>query len=160
MIRSVEKLTPEEEEIVLKAPVWIGVLIAGADLTIDADERADAIKTIGYRRFTSSPPLHEYFEAINDSYEADFDACAASMPSDRDSRNEILSGYLAQLNSILPKLEPVFARRFYVDMLSFAEHIAKSSGGIFHIFAETPEEHKLRQLPMIEKPEGVDQDLP
>ncbi|MFZ1581728.1 MAG: hypothetical protein WAT26_11320, partial [Saprospiraceae bacterium] len=56
---------------------------------------------------------------------------------------------LASLNPVLAKMEPFYAYKLYQGFLSFASHVAKSSGGIMGFFTINPAEAKLVKLPML-----------
>ncbi len=67
-------------------------------------------------------------------------------------RNKRISGELEKLNPIFPKLDQAFAKELYDSFLSFAEQVAKASGGGLGYAAVSPEEKEWAQLNMITKP--------
>jgi hypothetical protein len=75
----------------------------------------------------------------------------ATLPKDNEQRLAEISKRLSGLNSILPKLDQVFAWRFYQSLVSFAKHVAKSSGGFLGWSSIGSAEKKLIGLDMIEE---------
>ena len=68
-----------------------------------------------------------------------------------------LSSKLASLNPILAKLENDIAVDLYESYLSFAVHVAKSSGGFLGMMSISAEEKELIGLTMLNKIERIQQ---
>jgi hypothetical protein len=72
-----------------------------------------------------------------------------SLPKDTEARNAAISEQLAALNPLLAKLDQHDGHLLYHSFLTFAEHVAKSSGGFLRIGAISKAEAKLMGLSMI-----------
>ena len=78
------------------------------------------------------------------------DALIASLPKETEARNKVLSGELSKLNYILPKLPISVASQLYNSYISYAEQIAKSSGGFMRMMSVSQEESIWIGLPMLD----------
>jgi len=61
MIPQFEKLTPREQELLVKAPVLLSVLASCSEHGINQKQKADAIKLAHIKTFTALPELQSYF---------------------------------------------------------------------------------------------------
>jgi len=149
MIPQFENLSSEEVASMLNAVPLITVLIAGADGEIDDEEKAWGSKLTKIRSYAHPDSLQPYYEEIGINYEKRVEELINSLPKDVAQRSEIISGRLAELNDIFPKLEINFAKRLYDSFTSFAEHVAKASGGFLRIGSISADEKQWLDLPMI-----------
>ncbi len=147
-----KNLTAAESDLLLEAIPTITVLIAGADHVIDQKESDWAAKLTHIRSFVTSghnqnkpDDTNEFYAWADKHYHEKFDALLKSSPISTD----ILTQKLASLNPILAKLEHQFAKKLYHSFLSFAEHIAKASGGVLGFGSVSDAENDLIGLPMI-----------
>lgn len=149
MIPQFQDLNTEEVNALLDAIPMVTVLIAGADGEIDSEERKWGAKMTKIRSYAHPENLQAYYEAIGETYENRVNELISSLPDDTDQRNEAISEKLSQLNPILAKLDQNFAKRMYESLTSFAEHVAKASGGFLRIGSISKEEKQWINLPMI-----------
>jgi len=144
------ELDTPERELILKAPILVCILIAGADGEIDQKEIREAIDMARNKRWVKTN-IQPFFQELAQDFEDKLKIILQSYPFDARSRNEIIQEELVNLNNILNKIDRAFARSYY-DMLKFlAERIASSSGSFWGKI--TAEEARLLELPMIRKPE-------
>ena len=146
-----EKLTEDQRQKIKDAMSWITVLIAGADGKIEAGETAWAEKVTKIRGYHNpSNELTPFYEAVGEEFSEKLDHLIANVPEDVSERNAILSRKLEQLNDILPLLDHNnIGFKLLASYRSFAEHIAKSSGGFLGFFSVSKDEGNLIGLPMI-----------
>ncbi len=147
-------LTDEERAQLYAAPSLISYLIGGADDNLDKNERDTAIKIANYRKFTSDSALHYYYEQVGLVFEPTLDKLISELPATAAERTPILSDQLAALNPLLAKLDPEYAEILHKSFKSFAQHVAKASGGILRFLSESAEEKKLVNLDMLQMPEA------
>ena len=143
-------LTKKENDQLKDAIAEITVLIAGADGHIDIEETAWAAKIAKIRTYNSIDELLPYYEAVGQVYEDEVNQLIRDLPRDAEERNKVLSDRLAALNEILAKLPSDVASLYYRDMVSFAHHVAKASGGFLGFFQIGPQEKRWMDLPMID----------
>ena len=72
-----------------------------------------------------------------------------NLPVTQTDKNNYLSEKLTLLNPILAKLESKVAYNLYKDFKSFADHVARSSGGFMRFGAISKEEKALIPLSML-----------
>ena len=144
------ELDAPERELILKAPILVCILIAGADGSIDQKEVREAIELARNKRWVKSN-IQPFFQELAEDFEDKLKILLQAYPFDSSSRNEIIQTELASLNGILIKTEREFARSYYEMLKSLAQRIASSSGSFWGKI--TAEEARLLELPMIRKPE-------
>ena len=149
MIPQFKKLNPDEIELLCDVFPLITLLIGYADGKLDEDEIAWADKITQMRSYSQHESVHEYYEEVHDKFQEKLTNMQNSLPSDNEERLQAISQRLSGLNKILPKLDKVLAWRIYHNLLSFAEHIAKASGGFLGWNSISLEEKKLIKLEMI-----------
>ncbi len=150
MIPQLENLSQEETDLMLDTIPLITILIAGGDGNIDSEEKEWAEKLTGIRSYASEDALAEFYKLVDDHFSDKLNSLIADLPTEVQPRKEVISGRLMGLNAILPKLDVNFASRFRKSLSSFAEHVAKASGGFLRFGSISKEEKELIDLPMID----------
>jgi hypothetical protein len=149
MIREFERLTESETELMLKAPVLVCILIAGADGTIDRKEIKEAI---AQTRKKNISVLSGYLEEVSQDFEDKLKILIQSYPYESTQRTPIIIDELHQLNSLWAKIDKGFSVQFYQMLRGLAEKIAGSSGGLWGLKTVANEEAKYLHLPMVTDP--------
>lgn len=152
-------LSAEEYAMLKDSIPQITILIAGADGKISEGETDWAEKVTGIRTYSSAEEHQEFYREIGESFQARLDQLINELPQDVGGRNAKLSETLSRLNGVLHKLEPKDAARMYKELRSFADHVARSSGGFLKFWSVSAEEKKWVELPMIEKFEWKEEEL-
>lgn len=151
MIAVFEKLDEGETELMLKAPILVCILIAGADGTIDKKEIKEGI-TLASRLTQSKSVLTEYFKEVATDFEDKLMVLLQGYPSGPSERSTAIVKELTILNAILQKLPLSFSASFYEMLRQLALKIASSSGGLLGIHSIGSEEAQFVELPMINNP--------
>jgi hypothetical protein len=151
MINEFTKLNDQEVELMLKAPILVCILIAGADGTIDHKEIKEAI-AIARKNFGKKGVLAEYFRELSQDFEDKLKITIQGYPYESTQRTPMIIEELAQLSRLWPKFDKPFAQGVYDSLRDIAEKIASSSGGVLGLKSVGSEEAKYIQLPMIQKP--------
>lgn len=149
MINIIEALPGKDQQLLYDVIPYITLLIAGADGNIDPKELEWSEKITEIRSFSSHEEWQPYYEKISGTLQSRIQELLAELPEDTTAQGEELSNRLSKLNDILPKLDPLDAKHFYDDLLSFAERIAKADGGVLGWFTISASEAKVVSLPMI-----------
>ena len=142
-------LSPEEIQTIKDSYAYIAVLIAGAEGKIDKKELAWAEKIVQIRSFSGDERLYHLHQEITSEIPGKIREIVEHMPNDVVARSKMYSDEIAKLNPILERLDPFMGNYMYRGFLSFAERIAKASGGFLSFFAISPEERKWIKLPML-----------
>jgi hypothetical protein len=151
MIDQFEKLGNSDLDVMLKAPILVCILIAGADGTIDKKEIKEAI-AFAQKQAKAHTSLANYFKEVSQDFEDKLKILIQGYPYESTLRNSIIVEELTQLNTILGKLDKTFSKQFYTSLKGIAEKIASSSGGLLGINSVGEEEAKLVRLSMIKDP--------
>lgn len=151
MIPEFQKLDDAEIELVLKAPILVCILIAGADGDIDRKEINKAI-SIAKSQKKNSSVLSGYFRVMTEDFEDKIKILIQSYSHDSAHRTTIIVEELTRLNTLWSKLGKNFSSNFYAMLKDLAEKIANSSGGLLGMKKVGTEEAQYLQLPMIEDP--------
>lgn len=149
MIREFEKLTDGEIDLMLKAPVLVCILIAGADGTIDKKEIKEAITQT---RKKTSATLSDYLNEVSQDFEDKLKVLIQSYPHVPSERGVMITKELGQLDSVFAKMDRRFAAQVYQMLKQLASKIASSSGGIWGLNTVTDEEAKYLELSVIRDP--------
>lgn len=152
MIPEFDKLTEEEVELLLSAPILVSILIAGADNEIDKSETKQAVNISKDKQKRARASLIDYYKKVGENFEDKLKVMIQNYPVDAKSRNPLLMEELEKLNDILPKLDDQFAIELYESLKDIAKKIAEASGGVLGYMAIGYEESKLIGLNMIDDP--------
>lgn len=151
MIPEFSKLDDAEVELMLKAPILVCILIAGADGRIDSREIKGAI-SVAKKKIKAKGILTGYFKELSQDFEDKLKITIQSYPYESTQRTPIIIEELAGLNRLWPKLDSHFTAAFYQTLKDIADKTASSSGGLLGIKSVGSEEARYIQLPMIQKP--------
>jgi len=151
-------LDSEEKSLLKKAIPWITLLIAGADGTIDDEELEWAKKITSIRSYNFPEGLSEYYQAVGLDFANELDAEMKALPEGQEARMTLLNNNLESLNRVLAKMPNNTAYDYYKSFTTFAEHVAKATGGFMRFFSVSVEEKKLLNLPMIQPFEYVEEE--
>jgi hypothetical protein len=153
MIPAFDKLSDNEIEVMLRAPLIACILIAGADGHVDRKEIKKAIHHTEVNAAKAKSTVVEYFKLVEVDFEDKLKIVMQSLPVDVNNRNRLIVEELTSLNSILPKLQSKFSTEFYSRMRDLAHEVASSSGGMLGIGNKVgDEEAQYVELPMVKKP--------
>lgn len=136
----------------------ITILIAGADHKIEKKEKEWAKKLTTIRSYASPELLNQYYKDAELDFDEKLEQYIERLPEDTGERTQILTEKIAKANALLQKMENEDAYHLYKSLVSFAKHIAKSSGGFLRFFSVSREEKRLMQLPMLNPIEYVEDD--
>lgn len=154
MISEFENLNDHEIELVLKAPVLVCILIAGADGDINRKEIKEAILVV-QRQKSKETILSGYFKELAQDFEDKIKIMIQSYPYESTQRAPLVIQDLAELNLIWGKLNKNFSVAFYNMLKSLAEKVASSSGGLWGMKKIAAEEARYLSLPMLSNPEHL-----
>ncbi len=148
-IAAFASLNEQEIEQMVDSISQVTVLIAGADGEIDSQETAWAEKIAKIRTYSTPEPYQEFYKLVGQDYSDRVAKLIGSLPKETQARQSALSDQLSGLNEVLAKLEVKWAAGFYKDLVLFANHVAKASGGIMGFLSVSADEKKWMDLPMV-----------
>ena len=151
-MKKIPGLTDEEVNVLYNAPVWVTLLIAGADSKIDKKEIKEAISVTRLKKKRARKDLIEYYQEVGENFEANLKGHLTLLPKDLKEQAGLLIANLEKLNPVLNKLDHGFAVHYYESLKDLAEKVAHATGGIMGFLAVGYEESKLVGLKMINNP--------
>jgi len=154
MIREFQNLSNNEQKLMLETPALIMILIAGADGVIDEKEIERAEKVKIFRGSMKNSMLKEYYKEAGMDFRKTIYKLLSKLPEKLSERNYEITKRLKRINKILPKLSKRFSVGLYKSFLSYAEQVAKASGGIMGFASISPEEKIWINLNMLDNPAG------
>ena len=152
MIAEFEPLREDEIDVIVKAPVYVAILIAGADGNIDKSERKEAINVARNKQTRSREQLADFYKIVGEGFEDNFNKLIDELPSGTEERISAITKELRKLNFILPKIDSNFSIKFHASLKELAKKIAEASGGVLGYLSVGYEEAKLMELRMINDP--------
>ena len=152
MITEFKRLTDQETELLMKAPILVCILIAGADGTIDRKEIQEAIRYAEKKHKRTTTAVAQVFKDLATDFEDKFKIILQAYPYESTQRSPLLVEELSGLNALWSKVDEAFAKEFYTTLKEIAAHIASSSGGILGYNSVGSEEAQYIELSMIENP--------
>lgn len=150
MISAFSNLNKDEYQLLIDAVPMIAILIAGADNDIDLREKNWAEKIIKIRSYSNHFDLKPYYKQVDEQFKTSFEKLLDELPKNGDARNRELTKRLSEINSIFAKMSMRTANQVYTSLLSYAEQIARVSGGILRLLSVSKEESMWVGLPMID----------
>src|SRR5688572_16421487 len=130
MVPELDRLTGSEVELIYKTPILVCILIAGADGKIDKKEITEAMKFAEKKHKRSMSSVSILFKEISKDFEDKFKILIQNYPYEATQRNPLIVEELGGINQIWRKVDKSFAQEYYQTLLSIAEHIASSTGGV------------------------------
>ena len=152
MIPEFDPLREDEIDVLLKAPVYVAILVAGADGKIDKMEQKQAIDVANSKKSRAREQLSDYYKIVGEKFEQHFYSLIDALPSGTDERTQAVSIELRKLNFILSKIDKNFGIKLYASLKDLAKKIAEASGGVLGYLSISYEEAKLMELRMIKEP--------
>jgi hypothetical protein len=133
----------------------ITILVGEVDDELDADEMNWGIELTNKRSFSHYPTLRPLYELTHSRFVERINALRGTMSNDIAVRTDDIFERIEELNPIMAKLDPAVGATLYKSMLSFAGHIARSSGGFMRFFSVSGEEKAVMSLPTLHPIEGL-----
>ena len=152
MIPQFDDLSLEESELMYSLPIYVSVLIAGADGNIDSNEIKKAVSLTRLKKKKARKDLLEFYHYVHTDYEDKIKVTIANLPLGHKEREKILIEEIKKANDIFQKIDKKFAIKLYASLKDIAIHIAEASGGVFGYMSVGYEESRLIDLKMIKDP--------
>jgi hypothetical protein len=149
MIVTNPNLSADELRLLKDGVAFITILIAGADGLIEDEELQRAEKIAKIRSYNLPPLLSDFYKAVGIDFHDRLVGLIAELPRDVKTRTEVLTERLKSLNPVMAKLDQREGAELYRSYVSFADHVAKASGGFLGFFSVGFDESHFVGLPML-----------
>ena len=107
MIAEFEGLEQSEKDLMYSLPIYVAVLIAGADGKIDSSELKKAVSISNHKTSKARKELIDFYQQVNTDYEDKLKMTIANLPAGTKEREKLLIEEIGKVNDIWPKLESV-----------------------------------------------------
>ena len=134
MIRQFEKLTNDERELLVKAPVLVSVLASCSLNKVNKAQKADAIKLAHLKTFTANPLLLSYYAAAEKTFKDEFEATIKKYFPFDDAKRKDLKVELERVNLVIGKLDKKYADMLRNSLDGYARHVKKAAHSVFQDF--------------------------
>ena len=134
MIKHFEKLTKEESELLLKAPVLVSLLASSSFNRINKTQKADAIKLAHIKTFSSDFALINYYDAVNKHFKDEYEAAQEKYAPFDDNKLNSLRKELDRVNVIISKLDKNYGRLLHQSLENYGKHVKNADHSIFQDF--------------------------
>lgn len=152
MINPLSKLSPEELEELYLIPVWVCLLIAGADNVFSKKEIKRSVKLAKEKQITGDGFIVDFYQTVAKKFEVNLKGYIVLLPKDLEQRTDYLVKKLTRVNILFKKLELTHAEQLYQSFRDFAYRAAHASGGLFGLLSISFAESKYIDLKMIKDP--------
>jgi hypothetical protein len=155
MNNPLSQLSQEEKDELYLIPVWVSILIAGADNVFSKKEIKRAIKLTKEKQRDERTFIAEFYKEASKKFEVNLKGYIILMPKELEKRTEFLINKITRVNNLLKKMEIEYAQQLYLSFRDFAYNVAHASGGLFGLLSVSFAESKYIDLKMIEEPAEV-----
>lgn len=122
-------LSQKQKDQLSALPVYIVVLVAGADGEIDSHEINRAVKMSRQKISSKNIDLEEFLHQAYQDFEDKLKAVAFSLPSDKASLQNSIKAEIDSMNVILERLDENFVIAMKDHLRNLVTQVAKASGG-------------------------------
>ena len=126
-----KNLSAKEKEALLKFPVYISLLAASCDDTLDETEKEAAIKFAHTKTFSCDPLLTKFYTEAEKVFESNIAQIDKELPKEKHSREDAIKKELKNLNKIIMKLGKEYTLTMHRSMTSFKNHVSKAHHNVF-----------------------------
>ena len=127
----------------------IAALVGTADGEMDEKEMEWAKKITRIRTYAGEDLLFEFYKDVDQDIDEHVLEEVHAFKKDPDKYASLVAEALSQVNMILHKVHPKIGARLYNDLVTYAQHVAKASGGFMRFFSVSGMERKWVELPML-----------
>jgi hypothetical protein len=125
-----KKLSIQENEALLRFPVYISILASNNDGILDEAEKKAAIGLAHLKTFSCNPLLKDFYLEAEKVFENNLERLDKELPEEKGTREETIKKELSDLEMILLKLGKKYTSAMHNSMKSFKEHVLKASHSV------------------------------
>jgi hypothetical protein len=129
-----EDLSLQEKKQLVRFPVYISLLAASKDCSLDRLEKNTAIKLTHIKTFSCDPVLADYYAAVDQDFEKAVAEISERLPRDKYAREWAIRRELRKLDGILRKLDEDYAATMYYSLRSYKDQVSRAHRNILEYF--------------------------
>lgn len=130
MIKQFEKLTKEEWDLLIKAPILVSVLAASYDNEVSSSQKADAIELAHIKSYSADPLLKDYYKEVETNFREHFEEIVKKYAPFDDAKREALKKEISVINKVISKLDKNFALLLHKSLSGYAEHVKHAENNL------------------------------
>ena len=134
MIKEFKKLTSEEVDLLVRAPVIVSVLASCSYNEINKAQKGDAIKLAHLKTYTANPVLLCYYAEVEKIFKDEFETTVKKYFPFDDVKRNALKKEMKKIDIIIAKLDKGFADILRKSLEVYAKHVKKAAHSIFQDF--------------------------
>ncbi|MDN3668210.1 hypothetical protein QWY93_02555 [Echinicola jeungdonensis] len=138
MQKEFEKLSQQDRELLLKAPVLVSLLAASTDGAFDEEEKADAIELAHFRTFTAIPELQPFYREVEKIIKSQWEQLTQQYSPLDEMNHQALGQEVEEVNKVILKLDEDYARWLTKSLKSYAKHVSEIHRNFFEFFVFPP----------------------
>ncbi len=127
----IENISPEENEALLKFPVYVTLLAAIGDSTLDEEAKKSAIKFSHIKTYSCDPLLTSFYEEADKVFEKNMLQLDKDLPVNSEERTAAIKIELSKLENIVSKMGTQYATVMHSSMESFKKYVSKTYHNVF-----------------------------
>jgi hypothetical protein len=129
-----EDLSPQEKKQLIRLPVYVSLLAASKDWSLDRLEKNTAIKLTHIKTFSCDPVLADYYAAVDQDFERAVAEISQQLPEEKEARELAIRRELRKLDGILRKLDKDYATSLYHSLRSYKDQVSRAHRNILEYF--------------------------
>ena len=134
MIPQFKDLTLHEQELLIKAPVFLSVLASCSERGINQKQKADAIKLAHIKTFTAVPELQPYFREVEKNFKEHFEEAAVKYYPFDEKHRRLLKIEIKNIQEIIKRLNPAYASALGKSLERYVIHVKRATYSVFRDF--------------------------
>ena len=147
-----KRLSEDELDALIMIPVWITLLITGADDVYSKAEIKSSIRLIIQNKKNDDNLFDRYYSLVRKKFEVNLKGDTLLLPVEESLRTELIVSKIVHVNELFKKLPQDCVKSLYWSYRDLANKIAKASGGLFGLLSISYSESKYIDLKMINYP--------
>ncbi|MEI6948422.1 hypothetical protein V9K67_14595 [Paraflavisolibacter sp. H34] len=134
MMKQIEKLTPEDQALLFKAPALVSVLASCSRNEVDRQKQADAIRLAHLKTYTADPLLQPYYKEVEKHFKEQFETLVQQNAPFDEAHRQALIDEIHRVNQVISKLDPFYAKKLHHSLENYAHHVKMASFSVFQDF--------------------------
>ena len=133
-MNELDKLIPQEKEMLLNAPAYVSLLAANAHGGMDETEKKIAIETSHIKTFSCHPMLREFYHEVEKIFSINIEQLDNQLPKGKAGREAAIKKELAKLEPIFLKLGQEYAATLHRSFITYTEHVSQAHKNLLESF--------------------------
>lgn len=134
MIPEFQNLSPQETEILLRAPALFSLMAASESEELSSDEKKDALELSHLKTVSADPALIDYYKEVEVHFSENFNQAIDKYTPFDDKKREELENEINILRNVIAKLDSTYAKKLHNSLSKYRDHVKDSGKSMFFNF--------------------------